>query len=63
MSDYEDLENRGHRELLEDFINAYKNEPCLWQMTIKDYNDPSKKDAVYMRDILHHTLRGLCFFL
>lgn len=39
-----------NRELLEDFIRAYQNQPCLWHVKSKDYHDKAKRDAAY--DIL-----------
>lgn len=45
----EESQSSGHRELLEDFIEAYRNEPCLWQTKSKEYHDRTKKDAAYKR--------------
>ncbi|CAB3248373.1 unnamed protein product [Arctia plantaginis] len=42
-------ERVGHRELLQDFIESYRNETCLWKTTCKDYHDGNKKNAVYDR--------------
>ncbi|CAG5016817.1 unnamed protein product [Parnassius apollo] len=36
-------ERVGHRELLQDFIESYRNETCLWKTTSKDYHDRNKK--------------------
>lgn len=38
-------ETVGHRELLQDFIESYRNENCLWMTTYKDYHDRNKKNA------------------
>ncbi|KAJ8710860.1 hypothetical protein PYW08_009375 [Mythimna loreyi] len=42
-------EKVGHRELLQDFIESYRNETCLWKTTCKDYHDRNKKNAAYDR--------------
>ncbi|XP_023288149.1 uncharacterized protein LOC111673968 [Orussus abietinus] len=42
-------EHFGFREHLEEFIRAYRNEPCLWMTKSKDYHDRNKKDAAYGR--------------
>ena len=39
----------GIRELLEEFIQFYKNEVCLWNKKSKDYHDRNKKNAAYDR--------------
>ncbi|GBP30261.1 hypothetical protein EVAR_94572_1 [Eumeta japonica] len=39
----------GIRELLEEFIQCYKNEVCLWNKKSKDYHDRNKKNAAYDR--------------
>ncbi|GBP23656.1 hypothetical protein EVAR_80273_1 [Eumeta japonica] len=39
----------GIRELLEEFIQCYKNEVCLWKKKSKDYHDRNKKNAAYDR--------------
>ncbi|KAJ8946647.1 hypothetical protein NQ314_008819 [Rhamnusium bicolor] len=45
----EESQSGGLRELLEDLIEAYRNEPCLWQTKMKEYHDRNKKDAAYRR--------------
>ncbi|XP_039751715.1 uncharacterized protein LOC120627754 [Pararge aegeria] len=42
-------ERVGQRELLQDFIESYRNETCLWKTTSKDYHDRNKKNAAYDR--------------
>lgn len=42
-------ERGGHREQLQDFIENYRNEICLWKTTCKDYHDRNKKNAAYNR--------------
>ena len=32
---------------MEEFIELYKSEPCLWKVKAKDYHDRQKKDAAY----------------
>lgn len=39
-----------NRELLEEFIREYQNQPCLWRIKSSEYHDRAKKDAAY--DIL-----------
>ncbi|CAH2096532.1 unnamed protein product [Euphydryas editha] len=38
---------RGYREVLEEFINIYRSEPCLWQMKNKEYHNRKKKTIAY----------------
>lgn len=38
---------RSNRGLLEDFIRAYENQPCLWRIKSPEYHDRVKKDAAY----------------
>lgn len=45
----EKSQNIGHRERLEEFIEGYRNEPCLWKTKSKEYHDRSKKDCAYKR--------------
>lgn len=35
------------KKVLEDFIDIYKMNPCLWQVKNKDYHDRDKKEASY----------------
>lgn len=35
------------KELLEEFINLYRDSPCLWQVKGQDYHDRSKRGAAY----------------
>lgn len=36
-----------NRELLEEFIRQYQNQPCLWQIKSPEYHDRAKRDAAY----------------
>lgn len=33
----------------EEFIELFRDSPCLWQTTSKDYHDRSKREAAYER--------------
>ncbi|KAL4720912.1 hypothetical protein ACJJTC_005651 [Scirpophaga incertulas] len=35
------------KKILEDFIEIYKSNPCLWQIKNKDYHNRDKKEAAY----------------
>lgn len=37
----------AQRQWLSEFIELYKNEPCLWQNKSKEYHDRDKKSAAY----------------
>lgn len=41
--------SRKHNQVIVDFIELYRSEPCLWQVTSADYHDRAKKDAAYSR--------------
>lgn len=43
----ETSERHGVRDIVEEFINIYRNEPCLWQIKSKDYHHRDKKNAAY----------------
>ncbi|KAF9802910.1 hypothetical protein SFRURICE_015507 [Spodoptera frugiperda] len=43
----ETSERHGVRGIIEEFINIYRNEPCLWQIKSKDYHHREKKNAAY----------------
>jgi hypothetical protein len=34
---------------IEEFIEIYQSEPCLWKIKSKDYHNRAKKDAAYAR--------------
>lgn len=38
---------QASREFLVEFIELYKNSPCLWQIKSRDYSDRNKKDLAY----------------
>ncbi|KAK5644786.1 hypothetical protein RI129_006086 [Pyrocoelia pectoralis] len=40
---------KGNREILEDFIEIYRSEPCLWNIKAKDYHNKIKKENAYRR--------------
>lgn len=35
------------RDFLTDFINLYRENPCLWKVKSKEYSDKHKKNAAY----------------
>ena len=35
------------REVVEEFIHIYRNEPCLWHVKNKDYHNREKENAAY----------------
>lgn len=39
----------NHQECLKEFIEIYRNENCLWQMTSKDYHNKAKKEKSYLK--------------
>ncbi|KAF5283133.1 hypothetical protein FQR65_LT14062 [Abscondita terminalis] len=41
--------NSGYREHLREFIECYRDEPCLWQTKSKYYHDRNRKNAAYNR--------------
>lgn len=47
-------EMHGVREILEEFINIYRNEPCLWQIKNQDYHNRDKKTAAYNKLIAQY---------
>ena len=36
-------ENKWNDEIIEELVNLYHTNDCLWKMTIKDYRDQHKK--------------------
>jgi hypothetical protein len=43
---FSDLE-KASRDVLEDFIQAYRSQSCLWRIKSKDYHDKAKRNAAY----------------
>ena len=39
-------------EVLGEFIEIYKSEPCLWKIKTSDYHDRDKKDAAYRKLVM-----------
>nr|CAH7721998.1 unnamed protein product [Callosobruchus chinensis] len=39
--------NPNNKRILEDFIEIYRNNPCLWKVKRKEYHDRAKKEAAY----------------
>lgn len=48
MSDFRSFS----RDFVEQFINMYQEEECLWKTTLKEYSDKGKRNAAYERLIL-----------
>ena len=46
------MSSRKRNQVIEDFIELYKLEPCLWQVKSKEYHDRDKKDAAYAKLVL-----------
>ncbi|XP_066985173.1 uncharacterized protein [Macrobrachium rosenbergii] len=44
--------SQGINEVLGEFIEIYKSEPCLWKIKSSDYHDRDKKDAAYRKLVL-----------
>lgn len=40
-------DNRGIRGHLEDFIKAYRSQPCLWAVKNKEYHNKDRKAVAY----------------
>lgn len=45
-------ESYGFRRILEEFIDTYRNQPCLWQMKHEDYHNREKKTNAYNKLIV-----------
>lgn len=41
------MASRKRNAILEEFIDIYKSEPCLWRVKCKDYHDRDKRSAAY----------------
>ena len=39
-------------EVLGEFIELYKSEPCLWKVKSDDYHDRDKRDAAYRKLVM-----------
>lgn len=48
---------RSQKEVLEDFILTYRNEPCLWNIKSKEYRDRQRKEKGYSK--LIHKLKAI----
>ena len=44
--------SQGINEVLGEFIEIYKSEPCLWKIKTSDYHDRDKKDAAYRKLVM-----------
>lgn len=40
---------RKRNQVLEEFIELYKTEPCLWRVKSKEYHDRSWRDSAYAK--------------
>ncbi|KAJ4438834.1 hypothetical protein ANN_14787 [Periplaneta americana] len=43
---------------MEEFMDIYKNETCLWKVKCKEYHDRSKKDAAYSK-LIYYKLKEM----
>mgnify|MGYP000847620330 CR=1 FL=1 len=43
---------RSQKDVLEDFIITYRNEPCLWNIKSRDYRDRQRKEKGYGKLIM-----------
>ena len=41
------MANHKRNAVIEDFIEIYKTEPCLWRVKSMDYHDRAKRDDAY----------------
>ena len=41
--------SRKENQTIVDFIEIYKDEPCLWKIKSEDYHDRTKKNAAYAK--------------
>nr|CAH7746859.1 unnamed protein product [Callosobruchus chinensis] len=50
----------GVRDIMAEFINIYRNEPCIWQIK-NDYHNREKRAAAYnkFRDMVVKKINGL----
>ena len=39
-------------EVLGEFIELYKSEPCLWKVKADEYHDRDKRDAAYRKLVM-----------
>lgn len=46
------MSSRKRNEVIEEFIDMYKLEPCLWRVKSKEYHDREKRDAAYAKLVL-----------
>lgn len=43
------LNGADQRRVLDEFIEIYKSEPCLWRVKSKDYHDRGKRETAYKK--------------
>lgn len=43
------MSSRKRNKIIEEFIEIYKSEPCLWRIKCKDYHDRALRDAAYAK--------------
>ncbi|XP_063235952.1 uncharacterized protein LOC134538502 isoform X3 [Bacillus rossius redtenbacheri] len=46
------MSSHKRNQVIEDFIDMYKLEPCLWRVKSKEYHDREKRDAAYAKLLL-----------
>nr|CAH7732787.1 unnamed protein product [Callosobruchus chinensis] len=46
------MSSRKRNQVIEEFIEIYRQEPCLWRVKSKEYHDREKRDASYAKLLL-----------
>lgn len=46
------MSSRKRNQVIEEFIEIYRSEPCLWRVKSKEYHDREKRDAAYERLVI-----------
>lgn len=46
------MSSRKRNQVIEEFIEIYRQEPCLWRVKSKEYHDRKKRDASYAKLLL-----------
>ncbi|XP_049944318.1 uncharacterized protein LOC126426446 [Schistocerca serialis cubense] len=46
------MSNRKRNQVIKEFIEMYRLEPCLWQVKSKEYHDREKRGAAYERLVI-----------
>lgn len=46
------MSSRKQNQVIEEFIEIYRSEPCLWRVKGKEYHDREKRNAAYERLVI-----------